>query len=733
MPNDSTQLPEIVVKPDPYGPYDPWDAAGATDKAPEPAAKPPRQPPAPSPAPPPAPSPGPPGQADQPAPPAFDIWAAAGYTPQPTVPPVPLSEAVTRGALQSGTFGLAPAIQGATAAATAPGMTPAQQAAMPVPGVASEAPGMEEIGLGLSRLTGGDPRAREAYEGARDAAAAKQQEAREQHPWGFLGGGLAGGFATPAFGAGVPGTIFQRLLTGGIAGGVGGGLQGAGEAISAGATPVEILKAAGKGAAFGAPTGAVLKGVLGPRLRTTAPTTGERAAQTAEGLGAPLSRGVASDRPFVQATTAKLMSLPFIGERIRGGVKATEEAAGASIAATAEELSQGAPSRAVADVLVRPGIKKVIEANKDSIDAAYGGLRLMIDRDAIFNMPRTARMLDIVRRKRMIAGEDPDTGLERIVRVVQGTTFEGAQRARRKTREAGDMMSPHPGYDADDFNKITLAMTADMKEMVQAAARQKRTNPQEALKAFEEADQQFHALADVNSDLAQLARSPKEGAIATLLSAVREKRGDVPLLAHLRRAMKPDQFDTISGLMLHELGQTAGGFSLAKFATEWDTKVSDHAKRIMFSPEHRAALDEISNLGTHVKGALKQANVSHTASAMILFDVAQAAGVLGYKAASGDLGPAMISELAGHAVGATLGLWLGNSAKARSIANWMRAYDNAATLPTAARIASFKMQTRNMAHTLGLDPDMLMARIESTIAGGPQRGDTDQRTKADQQ
>ena len=113
----------------------------------------------------------------------------------------------------------------------------------------------------------------------------------------FLAGQLGGAIANlPGFGAGTAGTVGTRLATGAVAGGIGGGLYGAGTATSEGASGGETCPAGsywgGYRRAFG-PLGwepfLGLLGVAGPV------TPGQRVAETAADLGAPLPKGVVSD------------------------------------------------------------------------------------------------------------------------------------------------------------------------------------------------------------------------------------------------------------------------------------------------------------------------------------------------------------------------------------------------------------------------------------------------------
>lgn len=650
---------------------------------------------------------------------SLDAWKNAGFSTEPPPPAerkVGTGEAAVLGAVESASFGLAPAMIGLTAAGRAGGKAKATEDVMA--GVASEAPGLETAGLGAARLLQGDPEALAAYEQMRQSAAELSRTAREQHPYAFLGGELGGGLLTPGFGAAAPGTLGARLATGAIAGGVGGALYGAGSAVGEGdiaAAPERAVKRA----LIGAPTGGVLKGAVGPRVSTVV-RPGERAAATAAALGAPLPRGVASDKPVIQSTTAKVQQLPFLGERITEKVRNSADAAGEFINQTAATMTGGPTDRAAADVLVRPMLQAVIDDNRAAIDAAYNNVRGMIDQNARFAMPRTDAALTAIMRDRANAGwANPAQGLEQFRNVAGGTTFNGAHRARVDARSAGDALVPHPGYNAADFNRLTRAMTADIRAMVQQAAARNRKSLQRALEAFDRAEQQFGALADQNRILNRLARARGEGAIATLLGAAKEKRGDIRLLAQLRNTMPRQDFEVIGGTLLHELGHNAatGEFSLAQFVTNWN-KMSDRAKDVLFDAQHHHNIEDIVNLGQHIKRSLRQTTTSHSAGLLVLLEVAKDSAALAVDIAAGGGGAFSAAGAASSVALWTLAHWLGNSAQASSMAAWARAYNNVALRPIPARMAAFKLATRNMANTLNLDPIKVMRKIEGVVAGG---------------
>jgi hypothetical protein len=505
--------------------------------------------------------------------------------------------------------------------------------------------------------------------------------------------------------------------------------------VSEGEDAPGVAKKAAIAAGVAIPFGAAIGAAVGPRA-ATALTAGQRAARTAEDLGAPLPRGLASDSRLVQGTTAKLRSVPFVGSKIGGHVEETAEAAGARVGDIASSMAPVATDRAAADAIVRPGLQAVIDANRATADRLYGAVRGAIDENARFTMSRTQATLARIRTNRAAAGHvDPGAGLEQFENVAAGATFNGAHRARVDAREAGNPLAAHPGYNAADYNQLTRAMTADLRDMVGAAAArhaggspaQQRQAATAALRAFDQAETEFGHIAEQNGLLERLLNSRGEGVISALIGAARDKGGDVRLLAQLRQSMQPAEFQQVGGTILAELGanRASGEFNLAQFVTNWN-KLGDRAKSVLFSPQSRAAIDDIAQMGSHIKGALRESNTSHTASVLVLLDIAKDAALLGADIASGGLGMGSAIGAGTSAAAVTLGRWLATPATAASIGAWTRAY-RAVTLgrPSPARMAMFNGATRNLAHNLNIPAQRLLERVHAFTTGANPDGNAD--------
>lgn len=534
-----------------------------------------------------------------------------------------------------------------------------------------------------------DPNVTAAYTRGREAALKDQDLAKEQHPQIYLAGQLAGTLAMPLPGAGAmrAGTLGQRAWQGARVGAEGGGLYGAGESTSQGNDVGQIATDTAKGAGFGAMVGAGVGAAVGPRPRMM-PGPGSQAARTAEIIGAPLPKGFASDNAHIQGAASSALSAPIVGPRMGRMLDTTRERAG--------------------QVVRGSGVQDAIDANRATIDHLYDRVRGMINPDRMAPMPRLGHTINTIVARRLSAwGMTPTTatpqalsaarqGLEQFDSLAwPGATFNGAHRARVDARNAGDVVNPHPGYNAADFNMIVRAMTGDLREMVArlAASNGTRANAipraRRALEAFDRAERSFGPISGANQRLRKLV--DKRGADATL-----EDLGFNP---------------------------TTGEFSLDKFVSEMG-KINPEQAPFIPTPSHRAAIEAIFQLGQHLKTATRGRNTSHTSNAMVLFDIAKTAGEIGVGVAVGAM---TAGSVAGAAAGAAPGIlflrWLSQPATAMSMSRWSRAYQGLLGSRTPARVAAFNMATRNLANNIGVPVERIIDTIRRKL---PVAADPDQ-------
>lgn len=470
-------------------------------------------------------------------------------------------------------------------------------------------------------------------------------------------------------------------------------------------SPEELDRARGA-AMFLTPGSVALRGgegVAGAALTPRGPPpAGVTAAQTAEELGAPLPVGLATDSKPLQAATKAAQQLPLVGPKIGEQAAKTVQAAGNKVGEIADDLSGGVVDRASAGASLRPSIKGVIDSNNSRIDDAFTQLRGMIDHTDPTELPATEQTLKRILVERRAAGQsNPKAGLEDVANLAQsGATFNGLQRARSDIGNSLNFGTANPGFNAGDLKRVYGAMSQDMEHVVSMSAKE-GIEPAEAVAALKNANSTAAPIIEFNKKLQQLSGiSSDESLVGTLTKAAQNKTGNVKLLAQLRQTMPQEDFQQIAGTALSELGhnQSTGRFSLNQFATKWEG-LGDRAKNVLFEPAHKEALDNIAALGRHMKDADKFANTSNTAGAAawgkLIAGGAAAIGALSY----GDVS-LLIKGLAGAGVGLGLAKQLAKPAGAATIEKWTRSAVLADHGHTPARIASFRLATRNLLNNM---------------------------------
>lgn len=649
-----------------------------------------------------------------------DIWAS--YPDEPPKPSreIGTAEAAGRGFQNNIMLGAQPALAGASAAGNEEikraAKTPEEgkKAASGIDFLPGGTAAKTLYGAGKTlydKFSSDQPTpATQAYDAKRAEEAKNNDEAYDQNKFAYGIGAVGGALLAPvpAIRAAKTGALLAQRIGEGVANGmIGGALFGGGHAIGEGKSAPEVASDTANGVAWGALLGGPLNGLLGKRP-AGALTAADRAAQTAEQLGAPLPRGVVSNSPMIRATTAKMKEVPFGGEKIGEGVERTQAAAAKGVEDLATNLAGGAPTRTTAAPSASQSIRDMIDRNISDIDRLYGDVRNQINPDQHFPMPNLQNAIKDLELRRARAGwSDPGLGLEQVKNVANGVGhaggFNGVMRLLKDLRDLGKVgQAPHQGYNVGDFKTLAGAAAEDLKNGVRATS----TNPNLAASLFGIANMEAAPLIKIDQQLAQLATQKGEGIVGALVNSAREKSGNIALLREAKRTMSPAAFDQVAGVMLHELGLAegqTGQFSLSTFATNW-AKVSEQAKSTMFSPQHREWIENIVGLGNHLKDAGKFTNSAHTGSIILLLDVAKDAALLTHDLAqNGELG-------VGAAIGAgtsvampLLARWLASPKTAAPMSRFVTAY-RALTLnqPSPARVSAFKVATRQLANNINV-------------------------------
>lgn len=149
-----------------------------------------------------------------------------------------------------------------------------------------------------------------------------------------------------------------------------------------------------------------------------------------------------------------------------------------------------------------------------------------------------------------------------------------------------------------------------------------------ALKAFERANSYARARANriervIKPILGDKYENAPEDSMRVLKSWSKAKGGDFASVAQAFRSLPENEASTVRASIFDAMGAASKGrqdksgevFSPADFMTHWND-ISGRAKSVLFTPEHRRAVDQIVTLAEGMKASAKYANTSKTGIAV---------------------------------------------------------------------------------------------------------------------
>lgn len=429
---------------------------------------------------------------------------------------------------------------------------------------------------------------------------------------------------------------------------------------------------------FGTPISAASRAGVGwlgvPRTtqKVAAPIIPEGVAvgQAADRIGVTLPRAVTSDSASVQQVGKIASAIPIAGTPLRNASREAIEQLGKK--ATEVQSSLGAGEANAAGAAAREGIERYIgKETAEKADALYRKVDELVDPTATRPLAYTDRAAKEILGKRDLAALGDSHAVNQVAEALsrpEGLTYEGVKQLRTSV---GEMLKGGPlpaGMSQSELKQIYGALSKDLEGTVlvaggrRAAAMQARAN------------KYYNLVSQRRENLARILKTSSDEAAFDRIAAAAgsTSRGDINLLAQARKAMQPTEWNEISSAVLARIGRDAeGSFSPDRFVTGWG-KLSDAGKGLLFSGEHRAALNDIAKVSSRFKQLNQYANPSGTGQTV--------AGIAG-------LGGAWIepTSLIGSVVtGRVLSGLLAKPSTAKATADFAKAYERASKLPSVA-------------------------------------------------
>lgn len=444
---------------------------------------------------------------------------------------------------------------------------------------------------------------------------------------------------------------------------------------------------------------------------TSAVPEGIAVAQAADRIGVDLPRAVTSDKTAVQQVGKIASSIPIGGTPLRNASRNAVEQLGKKADDVQGALGSGEANAAGA--AAREGLERYIgKETQARADALYSKVDDLVDPTATRPLAYTQKAAQSIEGRRSLAALGESPAVANVVEALnrpEGLTYEGVKQLRTSIGEMlkGGVLPANMSQ--SELKQIYSALTKDLEGTVLVAGGRR------AAAMFDRANGYYNLVSARRENLSRILKTSSDEAAFDRIAAAAgsTSRGDVSLLAQARKAMKPDEWNEVASAVLARIGRDAeGAFSPDRFVTGWG-KLSEAGKGLLYSGEHRAALNDIAKVSSRFKQLNQFANPSGTGQTV--------AGIAG-------LGGAWIDpvSLAGSVMSArVLSGLLAKPQTAKSLARWTTAYERASRMPRdvgakylARETASFATQ---VAGNLGVPQLAGNLMQELSSAGRPQK------------
>lgn len=449
-----------------------------------------------------------------------------------------------------------------------------------------------------------------------------------------------------------------------------------------------------------------------------AATEGQRVAQAADRLSVDLPRAVTSDTTAVQQMGKIVTSVPVGGTPLR---KASQQAV-EQIGQKADDLqaSLGSGEAAAAGQAAREGLENYIgRETQKTADALYSKVDDLVNPVVTTPLKSTLNKANTIEGRRTLAAMSESPAVAQIAEAItrpEGLTYEGIKQLRTSI---GELLKggPLPGnISQSELKQIYSGLSDDLKAAVQNAGGDRASS------LFNRANRYYDLVSDRRENLARILNAKSdEGVFSKLLSAAGStSAADTKLLAQARKAVAPEDWNEIGSAVIARLGRDAeGNFTPDRFTTAWG-KLSEQGKSLLFSPEHRATLNDIATISSRFKRLNQFANPSGTGQTV--------AGVAGLGGAFVD----PVSLIGGVVSARVLSGLLAKPATTKAVSRWAKVYEAAVKNPGRATAALLKRETQSFSASIAnaLGAPQLTRDLSRAIQGAVPAGAGEKDEKA---
>lgn len=421
------------------------------------------------------------------------------------------------------------------------------------------------------------------------------------------------------------------------------------------ATPTSIASGTGKQIA----RNAALEAAKRP------PSEGAMVAQAARDLGVTLPRAVTSDNPAINQLGKTVANIPVVGQPLRKASRTAIDQMDDAAKRIQDDLGTG--SKDVAGNRIRQDMAsyaKDIEPAK--VTELYSKVDKLVKPDARIPLAETQRIAQNITARRNASRLEGSSAVEFVSRALQakeGMSYEEIKNLRTAIGELKKNRSELAARKISDseLDAIYSGLSTDLKNAVKAGG------GDQALKAFEEANSRASLFARDKEALNKVLGEGSNENIASRLAALagNTSRANIKDLALAKSKVSKETWDELSSAILRDIGRDADqNLTPDRFVTSW-SKLSESGKKLLFSPEHRKALDDLATVSSRFKKLNEYANPSGT----------------GQTVMTGALVLSPMATIKAAIPGFFAAKFLASPSSAKAVADYAKAYELAAKAP----------------------------------------------------
>ncbi|WP_107341604.1 hypothetical protein [Agrobacterium pusense] len=441
---------------------------------------------------------------------------------------------------------------------------------------------------------------------------------------------------------------------------------------------------------------------------------GQQAALAAQRLGVDLPRAAASDTTSVQQMGKVLTNVPIGGTPLRNAsTRAIQQLDDAAMKA---QQAYGKGDVAAAGAGIRQGIKD-FSANTldDLVSKKYDAVDNLVNPKVTAPLSATQNRVNEILAARQQAALPAEGSAAAIVKQAvdrpEGLNYEGVKRLRT---EVGQMlknpqMAP-AGTSQDELRAIYGSLSDDLRNVVTKAGGEK------AASAFDDANSFAAKTIAEQKNLDKIIGPQSDEGLFSKIQAMAgsTSRADIHNLARVRQAVSPETWNDMSSAVLANMGRdAAGNFSPDRFLTAYG-KLSKNGKNLLFRGNGKddiaSSLDDIAAVSARFKQLNQYANPSGTGQAIIGGSYIPGLFVEPASVVSGLVGTRALSNV------------LARPTTAKKLAAWSKAYEMAATKPSATATNMLGVRAKVLALSIANDNNMSfndVSRVLSQIHKSP--------------